>query len=92
LYNDFKSFFAQYDIRREKDFVSTFPGPLAEWFKSLEAEVPSSDQILHGVNNTNTINQIILDPATTKEYDGGDDKHEQEMTAGWNTDTDALGK
>jgi hypothetical protein len=91
LYNDFKSFFAQYDIRRDKDFVSTFPGPLAEWFKSLEAVVPSRDQILFGENSTNTINQIILDPATTKEYGGGDDRHEQELVPGWNTDKDTLG-
>jgi organic radical activating enzyme len=91
LYNDFKSFFAQYEIRRDKDFVSTFPGPLAEWFKSLEAVVPSRDQILFGENSTNTINQIILDPATTKEYGGGDDRHEQELVPGWNTDKDTLG-
>ena len=87
LYNDFKSFFAQYDIRRKKDFMSTFPGPLAEWFDSLEAEVPSSHQILHGVNSVNTINQIIEDPATIKEYDGGDDDHEIVDGA-----TDTLGK
>ena len=75
LYNDFKSFFSQYDIRREKDFVSTFPGPLAEWFKSLEAEVPSEDDIkqkrfvLESTDRTG-------DPATTEEYGGGDDEHE----------------
>jgi len=91
LYNDFKSFFAQYDIRRKKDFMSTFPGPLAEWFDSLEAEVPSSHQILHGVNSVNTINQIIDDPATIKEYDGGDDEHEKDSQPGWNTKTDELG-
>ena len=91
LYNDFKSFFAQYDIRRKKDFMSTFPGPLAEWFDSLEAEVPSSHQILHGVNSVNTINQIIEDPATIKEYDGGDDEHEKDSQPGWNTKTDELG-
>jgi organic radical activating enzyme len=76
LYNDFKSFFAQYDIRRDKDFVSTFPGLLAEWFKSLEAEVPSEDDIkqkrfvLESTDRTG-------DPATTKEYGGGDDDHEK---------------
>ena len=75
LYNDFKSFFAQYDIRRNKDFVSTFPGPLAEWFKSLEADVPSEDDIrqkrfvLESTDRTG-------DPATTEEYGGGDDEHE----------------
>ena len=90
LYNDFKSFFAQYDIRREKDFVSTFPGPLADWFSSLEAEVPLSQDILFGNNSTNTVDQVIDDPATTKGYDGGDDLHEKTVP-GWNTETDNLG-
>ena len=34
LHNDFKQFFAQYDQRRSKDFVTTFP-ELAEWYNSL---------------------------------------------------------
>ena len=76
LYNDFKSFFSQYDIRREKDFVSTFPGPLAEWFKSLEADIPSKDSIkqrrIELVSTDRT-----GDPATTKTYGHGDDEHER---------------
>ena len=90
LYNDFKSFFAQYDIRRDKDFVSTFRGPLADWFSSLEAEVPLAQDILFGNNSTNTVDQVIDDPATTKGYDGGDDLHEKTVP-GWNTETDNLG-
>jgi len=89
LYNDFKAFFAQYDIRREKDFVSTFPGPLAEWFKSLEAEVPSESDIRSKTIELESVDRAG-DPATTKAYDGGDDEHE--TVGGWNTDTDALGK
>ena len=88
LYNDFKSFFAQYDIRRGKDFISTFPGPLADWFTSLEAEVPSEDAI-----KSNRIELISIDrngdPATTEKYDGGDDAHE--TIGGWDVETDALG-
>ncbi len=91
MYNDFKSFFAQYDIRRGKDFVSTFPGPLADWFTSLEAEVPSRNQILLGDNAVKTFTQVMVDPATIEEYDGGDDEHEVDLIAGWNTDTDSLG-
>ena len=34
LENDFKQFYTQYDERRGKDFVSTFPH-LAEWYKGL---------------------------------------------------------
>jgi len=34
LRNDFKQFYSQYDQRRGKDFVTTFP-KLAEWYNSL---------------------------------------------------------
>ena len=34
LHNDFKQFYTQYDRRRGKDFVSTFPA-LADWYNSL---------------------------------------------------------
>jgi len=90
LYNDFKSFFAQYDIRRNKDFATTFPGPLGDWFGSLEADVPSADSILNGNNPVSTVFELIEDPATMKEYDGGDDEHEVTVP-GWNTDKDTLG-
>ena len=90
LYNDFKAFFAQYDVRRNKDFATTFPGPLADWFASIDAEVPSKQDILTGAKTSFVIDIDVDDPATTKEYDGGDDTHEQNVP-GWNTDTDTLG-
>lgn len=34
LHNDFREFYKQYDARRNKDFVSTFPA-LADWYNSL---------------------------------------------------------
>jgi hypothetical protein len=34
LHNDFKQFYAQYDTRRGKNFVDTFP-QLAEWYNTL---------------------------------------------------------
>jgi organic radical activating enzyme len=34
LHNDFKQFFTQYDQRRDKNFVNTFPA-MAEWYKNL---------------------------------------------------------
>jgi organic radical activating enzyme len=34
LHNDFAKFYAQYDQRRDKDFVKTFPA-LKEWYKKL---------------------------------------------------------
>ena len=88
LYNDFKSFFSQYDIRRDKDFVSIFSGPLAEWFKSLEADVPSEDDIKAKRFILTSTNRAG-DPATTEEYGEGDDEHE--TVGGWNTETDELG-
>ncbi len=36
-YHDFKSFYVQYDIRRNKSFTDTFP-ELAEWFNGLEID------------------------------------------------------
>jgi hypothetical protein len=35
LLNDFKQFHAQYDQRRSKNFVTTFP-QLAEWYDSIQ--------------------------------------------------------
>jgi hypothetical protein len=35
LFHDFKSFFTQYDQRRNKDLLKTFP-ELAEWYNSIE--------------------------------------------------------
>jgi hypothetical protein len=34
LQKDFKKFYSQYDIRRDKDFVSTFQD-LSDWYNSL---------------------------------------------------------
>ena len=34
LRNDFKQFYQQYDQRRNKDFVATFPD-LKEWYQTL---------------------------------------------------------
>ena len=34
LHNDFHKFYAQYDLRRNKDFAATFPA-LTEWYKTL---------------------------------------------------------
>ncbi|MCJ8276401.1 MAG: hypothetical protein HRT44_03355, partial [Bdellovibrionales bacterium] len=32
---DFKLFFQQYDQRRDKNFAQTFPGPLSDWYESI---------------------------------------------------------
>jgi organic radical activating enzyme len=36
-FHDFKSFYMQYDIRRNKNFVETFP-ELADWYNSIEID------------------------------------------------------
>jgi len=41
-YHDFKSFFNQYDIRRNKNFNETFP-ELSEWYDSLEIDLTIPD-------------------------------------------------
>ncbi len=35
LHNDFKQFYLQYDVRRSKDFVNTFPN-LKEWYDTIQ--------------------------------------------------------
>jgi len=34
LHNDFKHFYQQYDVRRNKNFETTFP-ELKDWFNAL---------------------------------------------------------
>ncbi len=36
-FHDFKSFYTQYDIRRNKNFVETFP-ELTDWYNSIEID------------------------------------------------------
>ena len=52
--------------------------------------MPSKQDILTGAKTSFVYDIDDIDPATTKEYDGGDDTHEQNVP-GWNTDTDTLG-
>ena len=41
-FHDFKSFYEQYDIRRNKDFRKTFP-MLVDWYDSLEVDYTIPD-------------------------------------------------
>ena len=67
LYNDFKSFFEQFDERSGFDFKTVFKGPIADWYESL-VKLNDTVEFEHGVN--------VINPATTETYDGGDDDHE----------------
>jgi len=41
LYNDFKQFYLQYDLRRHKNFRETFPQEIVEFMDSIPGESPS---------------------------------------------------
>lgn len=43
LFHDFKSFYEQYDLRRGKDFRTTFP-ELASWYDSIEVDQTVPDR------------------------------------------------
>ena len=54
-YNDFKTFYTQYDERRGFDFRSTFDPMMVEWFDSLETQQPITAE-------------LGTDPATLERY------------------------
>ena len=45
---DFKQFYAQYDVRRGKDFRATFPPEFVEFYDSIGVQVPTAEEILSG--------------------------------------------
>jgi len=45
---DFKQFYHQYDIRRGKDFRSTFPKEFVDFYDSIDTELPTSTEITTG--------------------------------------------
>jgi hypothetical protein len=68
LYNDFRSFYEQYDLRRGKDFRKTFPPDFVEFIDSIKliggervhggdpattAEGYVSDEVAHGWDTKN---------------------------------------
>lgn len=87
LYNDFKSFYSQYDLRRNKNFKNTFDEIFINWFDSIDAIIPTKDDIQ---NNKLLITHNNEDPATIDSYNGGDDDHEK-ILGGWNVHEDKLG-
>jgi hypothetical protein len=58
LFHDFKSFFTQYDKRREKNLIKTFPR-LTEWYNGIELQKEFSIKYL---------NQHGITPPETGEY------------------------
>ena len=45
---DFKQFYAQYDVRRGKNFRETFPEEFVAWYDSIEVETPTKIEIVSG--------------------------------------------
>jgi len=45
---DFKQFYHQYDIRRGKDFRSTFPKEFVDFYDSIDTELPTNTEITTG--------------------------------------------
>ena len=46
LHNHFKNFYHQYDIRRGKDFRTTFPEIFVDWYDSIDVAIPTKEQII----------------------------------------------
>jgi len=86
LYNDFKNFYLQYDVRRGKSFYDAFPGILSDFMSSIEVNVPSKEEILKNSyrKELNVIQPMGLSPTTSEDYDAS--------PHGWNVDKDELGK
>jgi len=68
LYNDFKVFYTQYDIRRGKDFRNTFDDIFVEWFDSIDAQSPNSAEILDKKFADIITTRVNDDPATLEKY------------------------
>ena len=45
---DFKQFYAQYDVRRGKNFRATFPPEFVAFYDSIQTELPTADEIVTG--------------------------------------------
>lgn len=76
LYNDFRYFYEQYDVRRGKNFLETFP-TFSNWYQTLEYD----PQKVYA----NQVAARAGDPATLDTYVNDD------ILGGWNTKEDKLG-
>jgi hypothetical protein len=43
---DFKQFYAQYDVRRDKSFRDTFPSEFVAFYDSIQTDLPTADEII----------------------------------------------
>jgi len=89
LYNDFKNFYLQYDVRRGKSFRQTFSTEFVDFLDSIDVAVPTEEEIKKNWyrKELNVIQPRTGNPATTTGYDDDED-----IPRGWDTDMDELGK
>jgi len=89
LYNDFKNFYLQYDVRRGKDYRATFPQDFVDFIDRIDVKVPTAIQILNKTYtpDVNIVNDKVFDDATT------DSGYVSDEVAGkgWDTEKDELG-
>jgi len=89
LYNDFKNFYLQYDVRRGKHFRAVWPQVFIDFIDSIDVPVPTKQEILNSEyrEEVAVVGQTDGDPATTE----GGYVSDEKMGHGWNTKTDELG-
>lgn len=88
LWNDFKNFFLQYDVRRGKSYRATFPKEFVDFIDSIVVDVPTAEQILHNeYDEDDQVGQRTGDPATTEAGYVSDEL----IPKGWDTEKDELG-
>lgn len=85
LYNDFKNFYMQYDVRRGKNFRETFPKEFVDFLDGIDVVVPTKEEIISQQYAHETERIRAGDPATLDDYDNENPAH------GWDTVKDELG-
>lgn len=68
LFHDFKAYYYQYDKRRGKDFLSTFPKEFTDFYNSIDIKLP--EDIFN--KDIEPVRLSDGDPATMENYDEGD--------------------
>ena len=65
LFNDFKVYYYQYDNRRNKNFMETFPKEITDFYNSINAELPKD--IFN--KDIEPLKKSDGDPANIRDYD-----------------------
>ena len=61
MWRDFKTFYSQYDQRRNKNLVETFPAVLREWYETIpETRLKEKTDLISGDSTKQYINDEDL--------------------------------